>query len=597
MKLSKLISELKRRHVFKSTIAYLAIAWIIIQITSILLPIFEAPDFVLQALIYVLSIGLIFWVGFSWIYDLTPTGLQKTDDIIDDEESLKSTNRHLNKVIAGSIAFAVVLLILISFWAGSSWNDVPTPESKKVAVIPFVQLVDGLEEEEEEDEYFRVGMTDALINELSKVDQLTVIKQSSTKVLTSGFHPPNSFITSVINGVDYFVNGVIERQLNTINIHVELKKAIDADPIWEKSYTKDLSEVRQLWAEVASDLARQMSVVVKQEDMVLWSDLRPVKPETYELYLKGKHLMNKSTKDEWQRGLVYMEEAINRNPSDPYAHAFLAEAYVNLGHAPNAPPDVFPKALAAANRAIQLDSTVALGWAALSHYHTYFGMDWAMAEHAFERANELNPNLAYNHYHRAWYLALFGRMNEAIKEHKRAQELDPFIPLHTAWLGALYRRVGLYEEGLAEAEKASQMENDYALGMVIKGEIFINQGKVEEGLEILRQASEINPGWKYNNYGPALIRTGHIEEGRAILEELKAIPVNGYNAYCLAKMYYELEDYDKVIEWLNYEHKIGWYPWIRVGYPKMRKDPRFLKMIRDMNLPDPAPLVYYPELS
>ena len=157
--------------------------------------------------------------------------------------------------------------------------------------------------------------------------------------------------------------------------------------------------------------------------------------------------------------------------------------------------------------------------------------------------------------------------------------------------------VGLYEEGLVEAEKASQMQDNYALSMMIKGSIFIHQGKVEEGLEILRQASEINPGWKYVGYGPALIQTGHIEEGRAIIEELEAMPVNGYNAYCLAKMYYELEDYDKVIEWLNYEHKIGWYPWIRVGYHKMRKDPRFLKLIRDMNLPDPSPLVYYPELS
>ena len=598
MKLHKLISELKRRHVFKSTIAYLAIAWIIIQIASIILPAFYAPDYALKALIYVLAIGLFFWIGFSWIYDLTPDGLRKTDQTVESEEILELTNRRLNNVIVGSLVIAVILLVIISFWAGSSWNDVPTPESKKVAIIPFVQQLDGLEEKNEEEEYFRIGMTDALINELSKVDQLTVIKQTSTKVLTSGFHSPNSFITNVINGVDYFVNGLIERQSNEITIHIELKKFIDAAPIWTKSYTKDLSEVRSLWAEVAADLTRQMSIVVKQEDMVLWSNLRPVKPETYELYLKGKHYMNKSTDADWQRGLVYMQEAIDKNPADPYAYAFLAEAYVNLGHGPDAPPDVFPKARAAANRAIQLDSTVALGWAALSHYHTYFGMDWAMAEYAFERANELNPNLADNHYHRAWYLALFGRMNEAIEEHKLAQELDPFTPLNTAWLGELYRWIGLYEEGLAEAEKASEMENDYALSMLVKGRIFIDQGKVEEGLESLRQASEINLKWKYIGYGPALIQTGHIQEGRAIIKELEAMPVNGYNSFCLAVMYNKLEDFDKVFELLNYEHKIGWYPWIRVMFlnDEIRNDPRFLKIIREMNLPDPSPLVYYPEL-
>lgn len=189
-------------------------------------------------------------------------------------------------------------------------------------------------------------------------------------------------------------------------------------------------------------------------------------------------------------------------------------------------------------------------------------------------------------------------MNEAIEEHKRAQELDPFTPLNTAWLGELYRWIGLYEEGLAETEKASEMENDYALSMLIKGRIFLDQGKVEEGLESLRQASEINPDWKYVGYGPALIQTGHIQEGRAIIKELEAMPVNGYNSFCLAVMYNKLEDFDKVFELLNYEHKIGWYPWIRVMFlnDEIRNDPRFLKIIREMNLPDPSPLVYYPEL-
>ena len=593
MKWSTLISELKRRHVFKSTIAYLAISWIVIQIASTVLPAFNAPEYVLKALIYTLSVGLIFWIAFSWVYDLTTDGIQKTDDRPTDEETLKLTNKRLNKVIAVSLGFAVLLLVMVSFWAGSNWNnDMPIMELKKVAVIPLVYDTDDLEEA-----YFKTGMTEALIDELSKVDQLSVISQRSTQVLTSGFESTTKLMSNVINGIDYFVNGTLKRELNNISVDVELKESMDAEAIWKKSYTKDLAEVRTLWAEVAADLARQMSVVVKTEDAVLWSGLRSVKPETYELYLKGRHYMNKSTAEEWQRGLVYMQEAIDKNPADPYAYAFLAEAYVNLGHGPDPPPDVFPKALEAAERAIQLDSTVALGWAALSHYHTYFGKDWALAEYAFERANTLNPNLSENHYHRAWYLALFGRMNEAITEHKLAQELDPFIPLHTAWLGELYRWIGYYDEGLAEAEKAAQMEHDYALSMVIKGRIYIDQGRVEEGLEILKKASEINPGWKYVGYGPALMKAGKLKEGRAILKELESLPINGYRALFLASMYAELGDFDKAFEYLNYKQKHGWYPWIRVLFfsDEIRKDPRFLKIIRDMNLPDPAPLVYHPE--
>ena len=151
MKLNKLISELKRRHVFKSTIAYLAIAWVIMQIASIVLPAFNAPDYTLKGLIYLLSIGLIFWIGFSWVYELTPDGIQKTDNIIDNEETLKLTDRRLNKIIIGSLVLAVVLLVSISFWAGSSWNNEPTPDNKKVAVIPFVQQLESEDEEYGED--------------------------------------------------------------------------------------------------------------------------------------------------------------------------------------------------------------------------------------------------------------------------------------------------------------------------------------------------------------------------------------------------------------------------------------------------------------
>ena len=590
MKWSKLISELKRRHVFKSTIAYLAISWVVIQIASILFPAFNAPDTALKFLIYILTVGLVFWIGFSWYYDLTRDGIQMTDDIDTSPESSTTANRRLNRVIAVSLAAGVLLLLVISFWAGSNWNDGPAlPETKKVAVIPFKTSTVN-----EEESYFQTGMTQELIDELSRVDELKVIRQESTKVFTSGFDQTSSLILNVIKGIDYFVEGSFERDSNLFTIQITLREFIDAEPVWQKSYSRDISEVKILWAEVAADLSNQMGIVVEPEDAELWSGLRSIRPEAYELYLKGKYYLNKSTPANWGQGLFYLQEALNRNPADAYVWAWLAEAYVTLGHSPDPPPDVFPKALAAAERAIQLDSTLALAWAALSHYNTYFGQDRVMAEYAFERANALDPNLAYNHYHRAWYLALVGRMNKAIEEHKLAQELDPFTPLHTAWLAELYRMVGLYDEGLKELDKVDDMEDDYALGMFIRGRIVIDQGKVEEGLELLRRSSEINPGWKFLGYGPALIEHGYIDEGKEILKELEAKPLNAYRALCTAIMYAQLGDYDKSFEYLNYQQKHAWFAGIRIMFvpDEMRKDPRFLNIMKNLNLPDPGPLVY-----
>jgi TolB-like protein/tetratricopeptide (TPR) repeat protein len=592
MRFRKLISELSRRNVFKAIIAYLAIAWVVIQIASIVFPTFDAPDYSLKILIYILSVGLILWIGFSWVYDITSDGIKKTEDIVNVKEVSKLTNQRLNKVIAGALTIAVLLLISLSFLAGSLWNDgLQIKDTKKVAVIPF------LENAKEQEDYFKTGMTDALIDELSKVDELLVISQASTRLLSEPISLANMFISNETEQIDYFVYGSIEREMNTLNIHIQLKESLQSDPIWAKKYTDDLTKVRNLWANVAKDLTRQMGVIVKPEDAKLWNNLKSVRPETYELYLKGKHFLNKSTPQNWQKGFVYLEEAIDKSPSDSYAYSGLAEGYVTLGHGPAPPSEVFAKAQEAALRSIQLDSTNANGWAALSHYHTYFGWDWELAEYAFNRANDLNPNLAYNHYHRAWYLALFGRMNEAIDEHKRAQELDPFTPQHTVLLGELYRIVGLYEEGLAEIKKVEQMRESNAMGLLIKGKILIGQGKTKPGLETIKQASQINPAWKYLGYGQEVMKSGNTEEGMAIIRELEAMPITPYSAFCLATLYSHKGDLDSAFKWFGFADKFFAYPWIRTTNAltkKVRQDPRFLKLIRDMNLPDPAPLVYEP---
>ena len=595
MKFRKFISELNRRNVIKSTIAYLAVAWVIIQIASTILPTFNSPDYTLKIIIYLLSAGLPIWIGFSWIYDLTPEGFKKSNDYTINEEFNRLTNRRLNKIIAGALLIAVLLLVSVSFWAGSQWNEgFLKHTTKKIAVIPFTYETN----ENETEDYFKTGMTNELINELSKVDQLTIMNQASTELLTKNLSSASFVFLNVIKQVDYFIYGYINRQQNIIDVYLELKEKVDSKPIWQKRYSRDISEIRLLWSEAASDLAMKMGIDVKFEDSVLWSNLKRVNPETYELYLKGKHFLNKSTVEDWQRGMVYLNEAKDRNPSDPYAWAGLAEGYITLGHAGVGETDVFPKALEAAKRAIQLDSTNAEAWASLAQYHTYFGWDWKLAEYAFKRANTLNPNMAYNHYHRAWYLAIFGKMNEAIEEHKRAQELDPFTPLHTAWLGGLYHMVGEYEKGLIEAEKAAQMQDGYALSMLVKGRILMDQGKYEEGLEILKQASEIVRAWRYYGYAPALIQAGRKEEAKAIIQELEAKPPNGWRALCLGILYSKLGDFDKALEWFNYKEKDAWYVGIRIfNLPEeLKKDPRFLKLISDMNLPYPSPLIYDPDL-
>ncbi|MEN8799852.1 MAG: hypothetical protein ABF293_11425, partial [Flavobacteriaceae bacterium] len=276
MNISKLISELKRRNVFKATLAYLAVAWLVIQIASIVLPAFDAPEYAIKILIYILIAGLFFWVAFSWIYDLTPEGLQKTGDAPIDLEVNRQNNRRLNTVIVSALIMAVLLLVMASFWAGSQYSEgVFSSETKRIAILPLTEKVSG-----ESEEYFRSGLTQGLIDELSKVDQLRVLSFSSSSVLAAGFNPTNMLIVNEVKLVDYFVNGSFERSDNRLEVMIRIKESMDADPLWQKSYQGDLSEIRQIWAEVAADVARQIGIDVQTEDLALWTGLRPIRPET-----------------------------------------------------------------------------------------------------------------------------------------------------------------------------------------------------------------------------------------------------------------------------------------------------------------------------
>jgi tetratricopeptide (TPR) repeat protein len=301
--------------------------------------------------------------------------------------------------------------------------------------------------------------------------------------------------------------------------------------------------------------------------------------------------LSKSNPVDWQTGITYLQQAIDQNPADAYAYAALAEGYVMIGHGPSPSRDVFPKAREAALRAIQLDSTLADGWAALAHYETYFGWNWERAERAFEKANQLNPNLAMNHYHRSWYLILFGRKEEAIKEHLLAKQLDPFNALIVANTGLLYAWLGEYDKAIAEVNESMSSPgfSEWAWGLSAKATISADLGRYDEALDLSKQASEAFPIWRYLTYGPILIKSGRIEEGSQIVAELEQQPITPFGSLCLGFMHALLGDADNSLKWLSLPEKHGWYPWIRVwpgmGLENLYDDPRFLKLFEEMNLP------------
>ncbi len=499
-----------------------------------------------------------------------------------------------------NVTIGALLIITVAFiWFIRNYDIEREVIAKSVAVLPLENR-----SEDPELEYLSSGMTDELIRELSKVSALTVISQRATRQY-AGIAKPFSVISRELNEVNYIVDGNVKLEDDKINTNVRLIDPIGDQVIWSQEYQQDISATRQLWAQVAKDITRIIGIFVPEENTALWTGVRPVNPEGYALYLKGMYSISKTPPD-IEQGISYFNEAIDRNPADAYAYAGLATAYIRYGHSATPTKDVRQKVKAAALRAIQLDSTLAEAWSVLGMVKAYYEWDWEAAEQAYHKANSFNPSLPQNHYHYSWYLVLFGRMDEAIIEHKLAKELDPFAPLYTAWLGYIYMMVGEYDKAIRECKLAMEMKNKF-LGTLILADTYFTMGREEEAIEIYEQLTKDYSLSDYNCLGTAYIKSGNIEVGKRIINELETkhdtIP-SGWGALKRAHMYTALGDYDNAFKWWAFEPHHHFAPWVRVGYPmpyvsdsSFIKDLRFKALMRRMNLPDPAPFQYDPDLN
>jgi TolB-like protein len=491
-------------------------------------------------------------------------------------------------------AIGAVLIIAVALvWFLRTFDIEREIITKSVAVLPLENL-----SEDPELEYLSIGMTDELIRELSKANVLTVVAQSSTRQY-AGITRPFSEIAHELNDVNYIIDGTIILENDSIKTGIRLINPVEDRVVWNQDYEQGISSTRQLWAQVAQDITQIMGVFVPEENTALWTGIKPVDPENYALYLKGMYAIEKIPPD-IELGISYFNEAIEKNPADAYAWSGLATAYITYGHSPSPTKDVRDKANEAALKAIQLDSTLAQAWSVYGMVMAYYEWNWEAAEKAYLKANELNPSLPWNHFHYSWYLILFGRMDEAIREHKLAQELDPFGPAHTGWFGYLYAMVGEYEKAIKEAELTIDMGFE-GFGKIMLTHIYLYMGRNEEAVKTIEQLIEkfSLPTW-YN--GLPNIRLGRIEEGMKSLKELEtkydSIP-SPFGALVRGELYAALGDYEKAVKWYSFEPHHHWAPWVRVRvkYDSSFHDyPGFKKLMQRYNLPDPAPFQYDPDL-
>jgi TolB-like protein len=602
--LRRLAAEVRRRKVAQTVVLYLIGAWLALQVADLAFPGLGIPE---SAIRYVwIGAGALFPLVllFAWRYQITQNGIARTPSARGGGEMRADGTRHdgtLPLRRSDHALLATMMLVAVGIvWpltgALNRARAVVVPgevggglSPTSVAVLPL-QNVTG----DPDQEFLAAGLHDALVTTLSTVSALTVKAVSSTNVYRNVVQPIRQ--TALELSAGHLIEGSVFRAANLIRVNVRLIDASTEENVWSESYERSLEDVLTLQNEVARAVAREVQVELAPEEEERLSTARKVDPEVYETYLRGLYHLNQYTPEGVQRGLEYLNQAVEMDPGDPLAYAGLAQGYTLIGHSANPPEGVFALARNAAGRALELDPLYPQAHAAMAEIQLYGDWDWEGAERSFRRALQLNPNLEYAHAHFAWHQHLMGDLEAALSHMRRAQQIAPLTPIFTAWLGWLYWGAGELDRAKAEARKSLELNPAFPWGLYVLGGALTEQGLYDEAMATYERLHEVQPSLGLWGFGYLNALRGREDDARRALDELSRQP-GQKDVLMIGLIYAALGDAEEAIAWLERAHemRVDWFPWVgshagvdgmwRAAVVLLGDDPRFRDLTDRLALP------------
>jgi adenylate cyclase len=579
--MNEFFQRLKQRKLVQWAIAYVAAAFALLQGIDIVAQQFGWPESVRRGITLALVVGFFVTLVIAWYHG--ERGAQRVTG---------------TELLIIGVVLALGGGFLWRFAAARSEDSktaVAPNESRSginarsIAVLPFVNM--GADKN---DEYLSDGVSEELINAISKVAGLQVKARTSS----FAFKGKNEDIQKIgeLLHVSHLLEGSVAKAGNKLRITAQLIQASDGNHEWSDTYDREMQDIFAVRSEVAEKVANTLRVRLLGEEKKQIDKKPTDNLEAYDAYLKGRYFFNRPSDQNLSKAISQFEDAVRLDPNFAAAYSGLSDAYLwaafNEGFITAA--EGKPKARSAAEKSLQLNEASAEAHTSLANYLSWYDHDWAASEREFRRAIALNPNYAFAHDQFALTLTCQGRLAESETEGRRAAQLDPLNPAiaidNTLWLTAQ----GEFQQAKEEAKRGAKLDPEFFFPQLQFGWIDIQSGNAKAAIPALQKAVAMESppfviAWLGYAYGAA----GDRNSALGVIEQLKKKSINGYvPQFNLAMIYLGLSDLDRALDLLERARAADsqWMMYLKIDrvFDPLRSNPRFMELMKKCHFEEEA---------
>ena len=584
MKDGNFLAELKRRNVYKVAVAYAVVGWLLVQVATQVLPFFEIPNWAVRLVVLAIVIGFPVALVIAWTFELTPQGLKRTEDADLIAEGHRKSQVWIYVVIAGAL-LSIGLFFIGRYSAGAKAPAAAANQSagKSIAVLPFANL-----SADKNDEYLSDGMTEELLNVLTKVKSLHVPGRSSS----FAFKGKNEDDIFRKVGEQLHVNAVLEGSVrkagDKLRITAQLVNVADGFHLWSETYDGDMKDILAVQSDVAKRVVQALQVQLGVDETRALAKKATEDPEAHRLYLLGRYHFGKFTRAGWTNAIHSYEEALQVDPNFALAYCGLADTYGWAGGQLMPGREAWAREMELAQKALELDPNLA---------EAHLSMGTALfsvlgphdSEKELDRAVELNPNLALIYDQYGWTFSALGRFDDGFAAEKKALQLDPlstFLNTNLAFFLYWARR---FEEATTQIRKTLELDPNNAFAHSILGWCLIAKGNKAEARSEFEKATTLDDlPWYVSSVGYACGVSGDRPKAEQVLRDLEELAKQRYVSPAnRAAVYLGLGEKEQALDWLEkaYEDRDPIFWWINGDqlYDSLRRAPRFEALVQKVD--------------